>query len=112
MTLDNTRLGLVQSLQAVINAYGLDAVKHTVQFIEKFPASPKMYVFKSLWYHDMNQNYVPEKSWELTQAEFDRVSEEWRSGNKIRTIKIFRDITKCGLKEAKDAIETFDWSGV
>jgi hypothetical protein len=31
-----------------------------------------------------------------------------RTGNKIGAIKVFRDATNCGLKEAKDAVEAIE----
>lgn len=31
-----------------------------------------------------------------------------RAGQKIEAIKVYRDATKCGLKEAKDAVEAVE----
>jgi len=42
---------------------------------------------------------------ELTPEVLAAIREELARGNKINAIKLLRDATKCGLKEAKDAVE-------
>lgn len=37
--------------------------------------------------------------------QFDRVRELIGQGNKIEAIKVYRELTGCGLKEAKEAVE-------
>lgn len=44
---------------------------------------------------------VPDEVW----AE---IKKELYAGNKIQAIKIYRDVTKLGLKESKDAIEKLE----
>jgi hydrogenase maturation factor len=49
-------------------------------------------------------NFWPELSPETTA----QIEAALRRGQKIEAIKIYRDATHCGLKEAKDAIERGD----
>ncbi|MEL7473754.1 MAG: ribosomal protein L7/L12 [Planctomycetota bacterium] len=37
--------------------------------------------------------------------EFDQVRDLVRHGNKIEAIRVYRELTGCGLKEAKEAVE-------
>lgn len=41
-----------------------------------------------------------------------QIMEEIRAGRKIQAIKLYRDWTECGLKEAKDAIDAVDAGGL
>ncbi|MGZ5545995.1 MAG: ribosomal protein L7/L12 [Limisphaerales bacterium] len=46
-------------------------------------------------------NHWPELSPEIAS----RIETAMANGNKIEAIKIYREATNCGLKEAKDAVE-------
>ena len=51
-------------------------------------------------------NAAPSQSRALTEEQLTRLRELYKAGEKIQAIKEYRDITKCGLKEAKDAVES------
>jgi hypothetical protein len=44
----------------------------------------------------------------LTDAQLNAISDALRAGNKIEAIKLHRDATGLGLKEAKDEIEAVE----
>jgi ribosomal protein L7/L12 len=41
----------------------------------------------------------------LSDGDLERVRDELRGGNKIQAIKLYRQISGCGLKDAKDSVE-------
>ncbi|MBO0780763.1 MAG: ribosomal protein L7/L12 [Ktedonobacteraceae bacterium] len=45
---------------------------------------------------------------ELDEEPMDRIERLLREGNKIRAIKVYREHTGCGLKEAKEAVENLE----
>lgn len=99
MNTNDKMVFLVRDLNVLIKEYGLKEVKHALTFISDYPVQPteKAYRFKNTIGADFY----------LTQAEFNRVNELNPRVNKIQAIKMFREITSCGLKEAKDAIEDY-----
>jgi ribosomal protein L7/L12 len=48
---------------------------------------------------------------EPTPAGLERVREQLRQGRQIRAIKIYRELTGAGLKEAKEAVDRLDGQG-
>lgn len=85
----------VRDLNTLISEYGLAEITHALQYITTYPNAKQQYQFKNTMGAD----------WWLTQEEYDRIVSTNPSVNKIQAIKMFREITSCGLKEAKDAIE-------
>lgn len=95
---------LVQDLNGLIARYGLRGVKHALNYIDTFPVNPPVPAVK---FRFRDNNYY---EWDLTEEQFQRVKREYANGlGKISAIKAFREITSCGLKEAKDAIENYTW---
>ncbi|MCX5662752.1 MAG: ribosomal protein L7/L12 [Planctomycetota bacterium] len=45
---------------------------------------------------------------ELTDAQWTEIEGHLQTGHKIQAIKLFRDFTGVGLKEAKDAVEAYE----
>lgn len=45
-----------------------------------------------------------------TNAQLDAIADALRAGNKIEAIKIYREATGFGLKEAKDEVEAIEAS--
>lgn len=99
MNTNDKMMFVVRDLNTLIKEYGLNEVKHALNYIVDYPKQPveKPYRFKNT----MGADFY------LTQAEFNRVNELNPRLNKIQAIKMFREITSCGLKEAKDAIEDY-----
>src|SRR5512147_2658375 len=90
---------VVEDINSLIAKYGLSVVKHALNYIDTFPVVSKQYRFK---------NTGIGSDWFLSEDEFKRVTTAYDNGRgKIQAIKIFRDITSCGLKEAKDAVENY-----
>ena len=58
-------------------------------------ASPKA-TTQAMYHHDANT---------LTVANRQEILDLLRQGEKIQAIKIYRSMTQCGLKDAKEAIE-------
>ncbi|WP_240677851.1 ribosomal protein L7/L12 [Actinacidiphila soli] len=48
---------------------------------------------------------------EPTPAGLERVREQLRQGRQIQAIKIYRELTGAGLKEAKEAVDRLDGQG-
>ncbi len=95
---ENVNVTIVRDLGYLVEKYGIDAVRHAMYYIQDFPAVKSQYRFKNTSGAD----------WFLSEDEFKRVNNVWANGNgKIQAIKLFREITSCGLKEAKDAIESY-----
>lgn len=90
---------VVRDLNVLINEYGMDQVKHALQFIDTFPGKPSLKEYRFL--NTMGRDYF------LNEADFNRVNDLWKANQKIGAIKEFRMITSCGLKEAKDALEHY-----
>ena len=85
---------------ALVDKYGIDAAKHTVDYVANFPAVVGQYTF----------SLGGSSKVHLTEKQFQTVKAAYANGlNKIQAIKTFREITGVGLKEAKDAIETYKW---
>ena len=92
-----TMVDVVVDINTLVAKYGSAVVKHALHYIDTFPVVSKQYKFSSGAY-----------DWYLSQDEFQRVNREYNNGTgKIQAIKTFREITTCGLKEAKDAIEDY-----
>lgn len=91
---------LVHEVQSLTDRYGFQAVKDAVNFIENLQTKSKIvYIF-----YDFGSN-----KYYISEAQFKRIQAEWYAGNKIQAIKLFREFTSTGLKDAKDAIESFPW---
>lgn len=90
---------VVRDLNVLINEYGMDAVKHALQFIDTFPDKPSLKEYRFL--NTAGRDYF------LNEADFNRVNSLWKAHEKIAAIKEFRMITSCGVKEAKDAVEAY-----
>lgn len=97
MSTNDRPMMVVAELNVMIDNYGLAEVQHALQYISTFPTSKKQYRFP-------NPNGA---DWYLSETEFKRIESVSPRVNKIQAIKMFREITSCGLKEAKDAIEGY-----
>lgn len=76
----------------LVDKYGIERVKYALDYIAGYPEA------KSIT-HKYGQ-------FTLTNDEHNRVVEMYAGGNQfIQAIKLFREITGCGLKDAKEAIE-------
>ena len=90
---------IVSDVNRLVEAYGIDEVVYTLDFISRFPNTVKKYRFVN------SSKDAPD--FYLTEKEFQRIESTSPRVNKIQAIKTFREITFCSLKEAKDAIETY-----
>lgn len=62
-----------------------------------------------LLFYERQTQYTREKQYTpVLHDRFSEVRAEWKKGNKIQAIKIYRTLTGCGLKEAKDAVEAMN----
>lgn len=88
---------VVRDLTVLIKEYGLKEVKHALTFIDMYPVQEpvKQHRFKN----SIGADFY------LSDEEMMRIENVYPRVNKIQAIKMFREITSCGLKEAKDAIE-------
>jgi valyl-tRNA synthetase len=92
---------VVGDLSDLIEKYGLDAIRHTLAFIENFPSS---ITFSYKEYYSDQGTVVS-----LTPVQFAELRRQYENGKcKIQAIKWLRELTSIGLKEAKDAVEYWD----
>ncbi len=91
------KTSVVRDLNSLIETYGINKVAHALRYISEFPKTVVERRFPNLTGAD----------WYLSEDEFRRVDNTDPKVNKIKAIKMFREITSCGLKEAKDAIEGY-----
>jgi hypothetical protein len=93
---------LLDRVEELISTWGFDAVQHTLNFIRDYPV-----VFNTRFTDNNGMSYT------LTYKQFEKVRNAYANGlGKIQAIKEFREITSCGLKDAKDAIESYSWTQV
>ena len=54
--------------------------------------------------------YNPAKEYDVMThiIRSELINKKWSPGTKIAMIKVFRELTKCGLLEAKNAVEDID----
>ncbi len=99
MNSENEMVSLVRGLNNMISQYGMTEVQHALKFIVTYPVG-------KVAFSDGFGN-----TWMISVPDVERITRDYANGNgKIQAIKLFRDITSCGLKEAKDAIEKyFKW---
>ena len=91
--MDMKPVNAVQDVNALINAYGLEMVEAAISYLKTVNTA-------GVKFTDGNT------SWYLNPTQVHAVVSVWNSGyGKIQAIKLFREYTSCGLKEAKDAIE-------
>jgi len=90
-------IDVVGSLEHLIEQYSLKEVVYALEFISKYPTPAKKYAFPN----------PSGATWFLTEDQFQQIEATKPRVNKIQAIKLFREITLCGLKEAKDAIEGY-----
>lgn len=95
---------LITRIEAIVDEYGIDAVNIAITFITKYNESIKPVTFKV-------------GTFTLTEDQYKKVRDAYLEGSytnngytikgsQIHAIKALREITLCGLKEAKDAIES------
>lgn len=99
-TNEDKKIFVVRDLQVLIKEYGMGEVEHAFKYIRDYPST------KKVQFTDGFGNF-----WDMSEKQTYDITTAYANGNgKIQAIKLFRDITGCGLKEAKDAIEKyFDW---
>lgn len=101
--MNNRMIDLVRQVSDLVDAYGYDAVNSTLQFVNTFPN--KSYTRIGDWH---TGTYVT-----ITNEQFNQVRDAYRGNggqtNKISAIKLLRDMTNIGLKEAKDIVENTIW---
>lgn len=97
MNTNDRMVSLVRELHALITNYGADEVQHAYNYITSFPNADTV-LFTD---HDGN-------TWGLTTNQAFHITRAYADGNGfIMAIKMFREFTGCGLKEAKGAIEKY-----
>lgn len=90
---------LLEDLERIVSLWGFEATQHTLNFIRDFPVK-----FDARFVDNNGISYT------LTSDQFEKLRREYNGGmNKISAIKMFREVTGCSLKEAKDAIESYRW---
>lgn len=102
MSMDNTvklndQILIIVEVSKLIDKFGVPAVEHALNYFSRYPA-----VSKRRYSDGISQE------WFLNDAENKRVRDAYghlAPYNKIQAIKVFREITGCGLREAKDVIE-------
>lgn len=99
MNSNDKMMFVVRDLNILIKEYGLAQIKHALSFIENFPATPV--VKQNRFKNTIGADFY------LSDEELKRIDSLNPRVNKIQAIKMFREITSCGLKEAKDAIEDY-----
>jgi ribosomal protein L7/L12 len=86
---------VVRDVQYLVSQYDLETVQLALNFIRDYPQTNIKFV---------NDGYG--HTWKITKDQFKQVMTTYVNGQqKISAIKLFREITGCGLKEAKDAVE-------
>lgn len=84
---------LTAQLDLLLDQYGVEALEAAVDRGEVH-----------IIHTNASQSY-PSRTFTLTNGEYDRIMVEVNNGMKIAAIKLFREITGCGLVDAKNAIE-------
>lgn len=94
----NTAVDLLNQLDRLIATHGIDAVKYTLDFIDKYPLQSSK-VYKSV--HGVT---LTEKEYsELNKLEGFTYADG--SSKKIQRIKLLRNMRDLSLREAKEVIE-------
>ena len=98
----NTPILVAAEVNNLIEKYGIGAVKAALSFIETFPTAV------------VNIVRVNGFEYKLNDGEMSRIKSiaGYNGVNKIQAIKLFRDITGCGLNEAKYAVESMIDNGI
>lgn len=86
---------VIMDLNDLISKYNLQVVNHAFEYIKNFPKQPE----QMIRFSDHSGN-----SWDLSATQVMDLTSTFKEG-KIQAIKLFRQYTGCGLKEAKDAVE-------
>lgn len=89
---------LVQEVSALVDRYGYDAVRLSIDFYNALP--------KAIYYNLTDGNGLRVK---LNEEQYSSVMAQVRLGNKISAIKLVREFTSIGLREAKDVVERHAW---
>lgn len=92
-------INLVQNVGDLINQYGLDTVRATVEYVGKYSEINNVRV----------GDYHTDVWFTISREQFRSIGDNYRAGNKITAIKMLREIVACGLKEAKDVVENTPW---
>jgi ribosomal protein L7/L12 len=88
----NDHILVLADVTNLIDKYGIERVQYALDYIANYPKA------KSLT-HTYGK-------FTLTNDQHERIVDTYAGGNQfIQAIKVFREITNCGLKEAKEAIE-------
>jgi len=100
----NIMIDVVADVNALVNKYGLLAIRHTLSFIESFPITIKHAI------RDVEGNEISITREQLAQIR--SVYSAYAPYNKIQAIKRYRELTYVGLKEAKNAVEALIKEGL
>lgn len=93
----DVKVEAVKDVQTLIDRYGLAVVDHCVNFLAKFPSTPKTYTAR-------NREHTAEIT--LSEAQYNTLRAVWGDGyNKINTIKMLRDMFTLALRDAKEMTE-------
>lgn len=97
---------LINELNDLINTHGIERVKHGLAFLEHMPVAPepKTVTFNVL--HRLHSSPDYTGTYTLTADQYATIKTEVNAYRKIQAIKLFREYTHIGLKEAKDAVES------
>lgn len=89
-------VNVIADVNELIAKYGINVVNHAMRYVNEFPVQAP--VVKIVRFGKM---------FDLSEADFNKVNTAYDNGRgKIMAIKQLREVTGCGLKEAKDAFET------
>lgn len=86
---------LVADVETMIAKWGIEKIRKTLDYVSMFPESSGNVVFNV----SNGQNFM------IDPEQLVTLRRMYGNGNKIQTIKLYREIFGCGLKEAKEAIE-------
>jgi ribosomal protein L7/L12 len=96
---------MVAEIETLVLKYGIHAVKQTVSYIDSInvvmPITTRIV-----------RDGITGKRYTITEQQHKDLTTlitAYPSALKIQAIKLFREITSCGLKEAKDVIEGPDY---
>jgi hypothetical protein len=105
-----SKQALVRRVDATIERIMIHALQASaeVSYEDYWPKFEEIALQQLLFYERQSQ-YSRENQYKpVLQDRFSEVRAELKKGNKIQAIKLFRQLTGAGLKEAKDAVEAME----
>jgi len=102
----SAKITIISDVNVLVERYGITRVEYALKYIKDYPQLDNVH---SHCFNDSDGN-----CWWLTDVDFAKVRQAYglTFQNKITAMKVFRDLTGCSLRSAKDAIEHYKWSQV